>query len=448
MLRRDPNLIKIIELAVSEGRHFQSKKTGFIHAHEADEECRETIPILYNLYFAFALISTSSIPKVQEGKFILSRMLSFQNLSDRESRGNFPVFLHEYPICRDRLMGLECLFPLHWISIKFATILSSPLKEELERALLLLRNYIDTQLKGRTLPIWAKYLLGKKQDISLDETPENIAALIVGLEHERPSELSSIRDVICATWHPQLGRYVGPALEKYKNDQLMATLYDYFLSYFTGEIPGRLKKPSLACLQAILVQDIPLQLSFSNTVDAPSWKLFKEENFALFLAKDHRKHFLSIFAEHHTFLVELLRGKLLESHYESGKGFCIIEFDSEIFQDLDHGAEADVIQMWCEKKRTRLLVEQKKATHFSLNDQVELILPSLKIEFRFEQLLGDGIFSGSIFFQNRPQRKVDSNDRMPYDFSLSLRAVCGHTPCRLRLSFSATPFDSSSEFVP
>jgi hypothetical protein len=448
MARRDPVLSQIIDLAISSGRHFQSKKTGFIHAYEGDEECRDTIPILSNLYFALALISSHSIPKVQEGKFILSRMLQFQNRTDRASLGNFPLYLHEYPISRDRLLAIKCLFPLHWISVRYSSILSSPLKEELEQALVLLRVYIDTNLKGRTLPLWSKYLLGKVQEVSLDETPENIAHALLGLQLERPSALSDLKEILEATFHPHLGRYVGPVLGMYRGGKLVPTLYDYFLSYFVSNIKESLKKPTLPCLQAALIQDIPLSLSFSKCVETPSWKLIKEKNFALFSAHDTRKVPLSICTEEHTFILMMHQGKLVECECEKEGGFCIIEVDANIFHELNANKEGDIIQMWCEREGTALFVENAKATLFSLNDRVELLLPKIKVEFRIEKLQGDGIFVGSIFFQNRPQRKVDSNDREPYDFSLALAPVRGTTSCKLRLSFSITALHPSADLMP
>ena len=96
---------QLVELAVTAGRSHQSPQTSFVHyCHQKmDETVNHTIPPYENILFALALIRMQTVQNVNEGKEIISKILDFQN----PETGNFPVYLHEFPLCRDRFMSVH-----------------------------------------------------------------------------------------------------------------------------------------------------------------------------------------------------------------------------------------------------------------------------------------------------------------------------------------------------
>ena len=98
----------LIDQAVTVGRTYQSPQTGFIHYHKScpNSTVHHTIPIYENALFILALFRTRLMDNIKEGQSLLAKLLHFQN-----KEGNFPVYLHEFPLCRDFSTGIQLLAP-------------------------------------------------------------------------------------------------------------------------------------------------------------------------------------------------------------------------------------------------------------------------------------------------------------------------------------------------
>jgi hypothetical protein len=133
----------LVELALACGKHFQSPQTKFVHYHyhSQEEEVHHTIPLLENFLFVLALFRSKTVEHATEAKELLERLLVFQSRGIEESEGHFPIYLHEYPICKERLLGIQLLAPLYWILKQFGHVLGSSLRQKLEKASLDLLNY-------------------------------------------------------------------------------------------------------------------------------------------------------------------------------------------------------------------------------------------------------------------------------------------------------------------
>ncbi len=105
---------RFIEWAMAAGRSFQSSQTGFIHYYYELPQCsnHQTIPIYENTLFALALLRSRQIENIKEAQNLLKRLLVFQHNHFDPSCGNLPVYLHEFPFCRDFSMGIQLLAPL------------------------------------------------------------------------------------------------------------------------------------------------------------------------------------------------------------------------------------------------------------------------------------------------------------------------------------------------
>lgn len=141
-------------------RKRQSPRTGFLHLY-GEEESLETIPFYENLCLALLLQKERSTEAVLEGKQILDRLLAFQ-----APDGNFPVYLHDYPRCFDRLMPLKA-GPLLKQMKKEGALEKSLSFLDLNRPLSALWRARLAALRGDELPLfqpsgseeWSEHLL-------------------------------------------------------------------------------------------------------------------------------------------------------------------------------------------------------------------------------------------------------------------------------------------------
>ena len=117
--------IKTVDLALKAGRKRKSVRTGFIHLFPGEETASDTIPLFENVCFAMALIQQKQTEAILEAKELLERVLAFQT-----GEGNFPIYLHEFPRCYDRWMGLKIAPLLLQIYRRFSVGLGD-LKEKL-----------------------------------------------------------------------------------------------------------------------------------------------------------------------------------------------------------------------------------------------------------------------------------------------------------------------------
>src|SRR5580693_298520 len=117
---------KMIELNLAAGRKAQSPQTGYIHLNYETDERHDTIPLLENFCFALALLRSRLSEHVLEAKALLEKLLSF------EVDGNFPIYLHDFPQCKDRSLGLSLLPIFHWALADFKVALGEPLAMHME----------------------------------------------------------------------------------------------------------------------------------------------------------------------------------------------------------------------------------------------------------------------------------------------------------------------------
>src|SRR5205807_10554919 len=127
----DDFLRKLIELAAQSGKSKLSEQTGFIQHHPKvlEGEPAEAIPLYENMLYVLALFRTKTHENMQEAKILLDRLLYFQPQNkDVVSFGNFPVYLHDFPYCRDHFQAFKMMAPLFWIIEEFLPVLGESLQ--------------------------------------------------------------------------------------------------------------------------------------------------------------------------------------------------------------------------------------------------------------------------------------------------------------------------------
>ena len=286
-------LRQMVELTLSAGRPRQSSQTGFIHYYyQKIEEEAHTIPILENMVFILALFRTRMSDNIQEAKSLLDKLLYFQNSIENDENGNFPVYLHEYPHCKDRMMGIRLLIPLYWIWQGFHHILGEPLKNRTKESILRLLDYSLKMVKERNAPYPYLLQIGglarafgqlftvpnyvdqgqtiidvqeREPNRSFWLSPEGLSEVITAVQISDPSFRSEhgqkLWEYLSNTWDSVSCAYIGPGWREYQSGtEPTPCLYDLFMGIVSGSYSYRAFVDHPYQLKAALLQPIPIKL--------------------------------------------------------------------------------------------------------------------------------------------------------------------------------------------
>lgn len=424
-----------IDLAVASGKKQQNQESGFVSLDSG-------YPIYENFLFCLALFRKKEHEAIFEAKRLLERLLYFQqNFADVPWQGNFPLFLTDFPYCKEHLQAARCMHVLLLIQKDFHQIVGQALNQKLSRALDALKRFCHKVLQEVSFPPWARVLLAAClktrealppfSDLATWGDPTHVAELILAYQVGLDIDWTPLWDYLAKSWHKKSGSFIGPAY-KVKGD---VTLLDYFMGLFTGALSKKADKPQLAALQASLLQ----ATSHIPEVEPPF--SFKEERFSIFQEKEWAASLItgsfpkekmyglypySLVTGEHSLVIQPQSGYL--SHHE-GPSRLLFEIPPDVFTEEKH--KNDALLLWFDAhKACEVFIRSQKATCFTLSDPVEIHLGNCHLSLSFTLLSGDGTFIGHI-------RRGSRIAHLP-DIELCLRAVRGSTPCQLQLDLHPT----------
>ncbi|MCB1148869.1 MAG: hypothetical protein KDK48_01780 [Chlamydiia bacterium] len=482
-MTEDVDLVRqLVELAVTSGRSHQSPQTSFVHwCHtRGDETVNHTIPLYENFLFCLALMRMRTQQNITEAKEILARLLAFQ-----AEDGNYPVYLHEYPLCRDRYNGAQILVVHYWILKQFGAVLGKELKEKLHAsAEALLERYREDKgpfhiavkvagsliafgrlLKKREMEERGNSLLESLREESFEEnfgtwySPTHSAEALVGLtmvyDQVSASPWSHFWETLTKLWFPKARCYAGPALKVLQSRfEPEPTLYDLFLGDFSGGYPYHAFFDHPFQLQGALVHDSVDKLAlpekpFEKTgiLAGHQWLMHQEEEFAWTAMEAKGSVPPELKKGYHHF--RLLWGDQNKIHSLSCQGGRISRFEFEkveggvdlvaTFGEDPEFAGRDKAEELCfyvdRHEGFEIFVWDKKATTFEFGDVLTLKGPGLKARMQFELEEGDGRVQGHIMPSNRPaQTELKGENRFEaYDWKIALRTIRRSGPCKVRV---------------
>jgi len=374
----------MVELCLKASRRRLSQQTGFVHLHyDAEETCQHTIPLFENFCYVLGLFRSRLSEDIAEGKALLERLLAFEN------EGNFPVYLHEFPQCKNRGLALDLLPILTHIERLFSSVLGESLKDKLAKTLKRVREYLNTEA--------SRFPFNQPQG-SL-----GLAKQLIKLQMEgRMEDLSG-------DWHRGLAIYVGSqGREMFYGPYPAPTLYDLFMSQWSGIFPDRLKNDHTIHIQASLVMpfDIPFpEKDHSIPYIADSTIYWGNANKPYSLAIASKKAAL-VFEDGEVIF------KLQEQVPEEGEA----EVGFFLNLDPDH----------------TLTIEGERATTFRLGETIEITTKGVQtVTLSFVLKEGEGDFFGHVSRANRPRQTATRGERRyeAFDYYLSLRTVTRSSLC-------------------
>lgn len=493
----------LLEMALNSGKKRKSSQTNYLHHcyHLAENEPHLPIPLIENFMFALALLRSRLIENIQEAKTIIEGLLHFQNrnLQD-QSHGNFPIYLHDFPNCKDRFIGIQVAAVIYWILKQFHQVIGQDLKKRLEDALTLTVKHalkthkekpcsFSTAVKIATTAIATGHLNGDSlladEGTALLETlknnpdefslycPVSLGSITTSLMMVYPSLKDSpwkfFWEHLQSTWHQGTASYAGPALKEWQcKFEPQVTLYDLVCGYFSGGFSDRALKDAPVHLEAVLIPftDERFQLptypfDVSGKIQGTKWFLHQDEKLAFSFFESGNIEINPAFEKgFHPF--KLLWGDIHRMHslVSQGTGNSSVTVkhtteskDNKTIQDFELDFDfVDPIEVEDKEKSREILlfadahegieflVSGTKASTFKLDEVVTMVDQCLAMSLSFHIVEGEGRFFGHRMPGNRPsQLAVKGDDRFnAYDWQLFMRTINRSDKCRIKVKLKAS----------
>lgn len=477
------------ELALASGKQLRSSQTGYLHYHYGvhDEQPHLSIPTVENFLYVLALLKTRSVDQIQEAKKMLQNLLYFQNPS-----GNFPIYLHDFPLCKDRMTGVPIALTCYWILKLFSQVLGTELRSQLESSVELLISHslqmhqeraatystaikigcaakmIGNMLENSSIEnqgIQILEILQKEENHLAWFSPESIGEMLTGLVIVYPSLKNSpwshFWNHIESTWHTPTCSYTGPGIkESQQGAEPQITLYDFFMGAYSGTFSKRALQSTPIHLKTILVPNPEEQfiqpsypVRLTGTIEKSKWMMYQDHHIAYSMIEkgvinskisvENTFHPLKIIwgnsQQAHTLVCQGKSGEIItfpESSIESPNKITLtfsLEGSPEI-EDREKNRDAlfyiDLLS------GSKFLVEGDKSSTFMLDDQISIPCDNYTFNLKFHLHEGEGRFIGHRMIGNRPsQLNNKHNNRYDaYDWFLFLRTLSRKEKCIIIVS--------------
>lgn len=490
---RNENMRQMLELALTYGRKYKSAQTGYLHyCYSLPEEVHLPIPIAENFLYALALFRTRLTENINEAKGILDGLFHFQNTNENEMAfGNFPIYLHEYPVCKDRFLGLQVGLPLYWILKNFHQILGQDLKKRVEKTLvLLIKQSLKTHSeRPATYPTAVKLasiakaggvLLQNQEFIEAGDEllkeliahpdlyawfcPSSMGTMLTGLMlvYNKLSESPWKRfwEHLQQTWHRRIGCYIGPALKEWQQGGgAQVTVYDLCLSYFSGSFSARILRENPAHLETTLIpfsenvfSEIPIPFSLEGQICNAKWTMYHgtsiaysvvdTENLVINPIYEKGFHPLRVIwsdsQQIHSLVFQGLNHKIIKFAADNAFIDIFVKYNQTFEEESREGAKELTLFMDAHEG-IEFLVSGERSSTFMLGEEVSIKSGPFKCILKFTQTEGTGRFLGHRMMANRPsQMDIKGSKRFnAYDWQISLRTIqrTENTSIHIRLQF-------------
>lgn len=478
---------QLVELAVTSGRSHQSAQTSFVHYchYQLDEKVNHTIPIYENILFALALIRMQTVDNVNEAKKIVGKILAFQN----PETGNFPNYLHEFPVCYDRYACVHLLPPLFWMLKGFQKVLGKDLVDAIKGAATRSLEYCSDEKSFESAPfqvaikiasanaayglLWKNKAWQKRGEAWLEElrkssesedfgtwySPEYIAETLIGLQmvYEKISESpwTFFWKRLSECWFRPARCYIGPPVKVMQwRSEPQPTLYDLYLGDFTGGYPYHAFIDHPFQLQGALVRSVEdgldapdLPLNIEGNVAGHTWTMRQTESYGQSaietrapLPSELKKgfhHFRLVWGDCnriHSFSCQ--GGFFSGMAYEEVEGGWDLTFTlGEDVSLLDRHHDQELCFYIDQHEALEITVNDKKATTFNFRDDIHIKSDGMHFSLKFVFVEGDARMMGHIHPGNRPaQLDLKGDHRFSaYDWEIYLRTVRRYTPCQVKV---------------
>lgn len=416
---------KMIEWNLSAARLAQSPQTGYIHLNYDSYTERDTIPLLENFCYALALLRSRLADNILDAKALLEKLLAF------EVDGNYPIYLHDFPQCKDRSFSLDLLPVFHWILADFRPALGEPLACRLEMSIGRILSHGYKMHAQRPLSKSAEFRLKSyfEPHAAPDwtpQSPEEWAEALISLQMAQSRGVSlaaPLLEMALQKWDPQLCAYIGP--QNYEKQEPAVTLFDLFMGHYFGRYSRRALEARRVHLLSSLVH------SFDDPKAEVSMASFRHaiapgssQPYALYWGSAAQLHSLSFDPQ---------KAQCTIARTDTAIEITI-ELPSRTFQAGEDAIESAFFLNL--HPAHQIQVGNAKATTFQLGDKIALATEGAKMCLEFHLEEGEGRFFGHISRANRPNQKGKNLKFEAFDWQIALRTICRSERCVLRVCLS------------
>jgi hypothetical protein len=375
------------QIAAQAAKKYLSQQTGLVHYfyHAPFDSCHHTIPLYENFCYALALFHTKTQDSVEEGKKVLSRLLTFQN-----PEGAFPVYLHEFPQVNDHFLNAYLIEPLKKIERDYKSILGAELKDRLAEAIKKMKVQIQTQ-----------YDLIKPAGHIVSKINQAL-----GTSYPYHEEFEQRR------WHRPTSLLIGPSLKDFQEGyEPKIEVID--LEYDTP----RTLSLNPHHIAASLIDDVKEMQEPKPVEQGAGWYIYQDETFAYSLLEKRElgltqpgAHLFRLIAKGekrlHTFVLPGVIGESMEFRVQGN----VIEIDI----GLKGEPGTQEIVFYHDFLPTVGNVFYKNEPH-------HIDLEGVKVNFSFDVVKGTGDFVGQKARGNRPAQIIKNG--IAYDQMIFLRTL-------------------------
>jgi len=413
---------KLIELHVDSAKKRLSPQTGLLHLYYDDptDAHQNTIPVLENMYFALGLFRTRLSDPILEARQLIEKILPF------EVDGNFPIYLHQYPACRDRCLSLHLLPVLHYLLTDYRQVLGEELTEKLENLSLRISTRGKEIQEEKKLPFGAEVKLASfKKSLTPKEptTSQEWADYLLALHmvKDEPFVEGEIERA-ASLWNSSLGIYVGEEKSHPQEGFFpKATLFDLFMTLQTDSFSQQIFSHHTLLLSASLV----------HAFEKKSLP-FTSDPIAILTPKEGRAP-ASIFWKENQSLrslsIELASGSSEIVKTEDGIEL-IFTYPEEIPTDEENSEIALYIDS---DQKVSLIVDGFTASTFRLGQQSALVTETSSISLNFSLQEGEGKFFGHVSKGNRPSQSR-KDPFLAFDWKIGLRTIQRTSICKMKVA--------------
>jgi hypothetical protein len=435
---------KLIHLASEYGKKMVSPQTGYLHYYGFSASVHMTIPFLDNLHLALLWMRMHTVELVQAGKVLLDNLLKF------ETEGNFPVFLHEYPLCKDEYLPHKVYLPLAFIYKEFGPVLGQELRLKVQAALDRVHTYCEANVSISKLlhykMLCAQRLMGKLEKTPVFDghylMPEMHAeAALAYYLTESSLKGQKLWDDLEKGWHTTTAAFAGPVRMGSQNKLYpQITAYELLMWYLQGEVPHRtdlLESHSLlwASMLPLCCKDPVPHNAFNpiaiTVADKPT---------ALQSNEDYRFHPLYILwgssAQPTTFTCQIEPQVRVTGNHSNGRTELLFTFEEEFSgNDDDKAKEVNFYFTRLPDQHPIMTVNGIKASIFEEKDLFTIEYKDLNIKMHFEVLDDQGRFVAHLLPGNRPSQLVNfGGERFSvFDWQILLRTVTRNVDTKLKV---------------
>lgn len=349
---------KIILDNLSFATKHKSIYTGCIHFKNKKEPTRDVIPLVENILYGIALVTTLSKEKAEKGFAFLERMFAFC------TDNGFPGYIHDFPHVYNDRTNVDICLALSFFLKGYSKVIPVIHRTNIEAV----KEKLITILKQRPLKPLDKYVFdtalfsNQRQDVEIDSVEVYEKVVLCKL---------LMKEKVTLPWHRYLNVYTGP---------LVDTFYE-----------GHLPQETLFSLLTKGSSDDKISL-FGALLPKDGWQGLIEfepqEREDLFI--NHQKDMLSIHFDNHSIVA---KGEM--DINIQGNHIDIILDDFEEFSIY-----------FSDRTNSQITVEGAKATAFYPENTVTLSTDNIELTMSF---ISKCNYFGHIMKGNRYNQILDCN---------------------------------------